>query len=84
MRALDQKLLRDLVGLKAQVLTIALVVACGIASYVTLHSAYDSLIYSRDAYYEHNRFPDAFAHLERAPKPLAKRLALLPGVSSVE
>lgn len=84
MKALDHKLLRDLVLLKGQVLTIALVVACGIASYVTLHSAYDSLIYSRDAYYEHNRFPDAFVHLERAPKPLAKRLELLPGVASIE
>ncbi len=82
--ALDKKLLRDLRGLVGQVITIALVVACGIASYVTMRSAFDSLTYSKDVYYERYRFGDAFAHLERAPKALRSRIEVLPGVGRVE
>ena len=82
--ALDKKLLRDLRGLVGQVITIALVVACGIASYVTMRSAFDSLTFSRDAYYERYRFGDVFAHLERAPGGLKARIEALPGVARVE
>ena len=44
MRALDRKLLRDLQRMRAQVITIALVVACGIASYVTIEGTHASLL----------------------------------------
>lgn len=84
MRAIDLKLLRDLSRLRGQVVTIALVVACGIASYVTMRSAFDSLVTSRDAYYERNRFADVFAHLERAPQSVRERIAEIPGVSMVD
>ncbi len=84
MRALDRKLLRDFVELRGQVITIALVVACGIASFVTMQSALDSLVYSRDSYYERFRFADVFAHLERAPESVADRLREIPGVSLVD
>ena len=47
MRALDRKLVRDLLHLKSQVLAIALVVACGMATYVTLNSAYRALVTSQ-------------------------------------
>lgn len=78
------KLVRDLLALRGQVITIALVVACGISSYVTMQSAYDSLVYSRDRYYEQSRFADAFSSLERAPRPLAQHLQNVPGVLQVE
>jgi putative ABC transport system permease protein len=61
--ALNRKLLRDLVHLKGQVVTVALVVACGIAGYVAFQSTWDSLEHSKSAYYERYRFADAFVRL---------------------
>lgn len=84
MSALARKLRRDLARLWGQLLTIALVVACGVASFVTLQANFDSLQRSRDAYYAKYRFADLFAHLERAPSSLADRLQRLPGVAQLE
>lgn len=82
--ALTRKLLRDVATLRGQVITIAMVVACGISSYVTLQSAYDSLLYSRDKYYQDYRFADVFASLEAAPRIVAEELVQLPGVMRVD
>ncbi|TPV94420.1 MAG: FtsX-like permease family protein [Myxococcales bacterium FL481] len=83
MSPLFRKLLRDLSRLRGQVITIALVVACGIASFVAMRSAYDSLLFSRDSYYSTYRFGSAFARIERAPNSLAARLEAVPGVAQV-
>lgn len=83
LRALHRKLLRDLWALKGQVATIALVVGCGIASYVALRSASDALQRARDAYFEQNRMGDVFVHAARVPLPVASRIAALPGVALV-
>lgn len=83
MSPLTRKLLRELRQLFGQVITIALVVACGIASFVTMRSTYDSLLWSRDTYYAEYRFGDAFAHLERAPNAIESRLQSIEGVASV-
>jgi putative ABC transport system permease protein len=82
-RALDRKLLRDVWHLKGQVLTVAIVVACGVAAYVALGSAVRSLAYSRDTYYDRYRFADVFCQLKRAPESLGASLATVPGVSRV-
>ncbi len=84
MRALDRKLLRDLWRLKGQVLAIALVVGCGIASYVASGTTYRSLVASRDAFYATNRFADGFAAVQRAPLAAAERVRALPGVADVQ
>jgi putative ABC transport system permease protein len=84
MLALNCKLLRDLSRLKGQVLTIALVLAGGIGSFIGLQGTYTSLIHSRDAYYDRQRFAHVFAVLERAPETIATRIEALPGVSSVQ
>ncbi|HEX7242164.1 MAG TPA: FtsX-like permease family protein [Longimicrobiaceae bacterium] len=84
MRSLDRKLLRDLWRLRAQVLSIAGVVASGIAGVVLFRSTFDSLEASRDRYYRDARFADAWAWVKRAPEPVARRIAALPGVSAVE
>jgi putative ABC transport system permease protein len=84
MRPLDRKLLRDLWRLRTQVLSIALVVASGIAATVSFRSGLDSLDRSRQRYYREARFADVFASLERAPAPLAARIAALPGVAAVQ
>ncbi len=82
--ALDKKLFRDLLGLKGQAITIAFVVACGIAGYVSMQSTCYSLQRAGDRFYEETRFADVFVHLKRAPNEVAARVATLPGVAAVE
>jgi putative ABC transport system permease protein len=84
MRALDRKLLRDLVGLKSQLLAIGLVLACGVVTFVMSLSTMDSLDRTLHAYYDRTRFADVFAHLTRAPESLAGRIRALPGVARAE
>ena len=50
MTALNRKLLRDLSLMGGQAATIALVVACGIASYVSFRTTWRSLERSRNSY----------------------------------
>jgi putative ABC transport system permease protein len=83
-RALEVKALRDLVTVRGQGITIALVVACGIATFVASVGTGHSLVKSRAEYYRASRFADVFATVNRAPLPLAHRIALIPGVADVE
>ncbi|WP_434725279.1 ABC transporter permease [Mesorhizobium sp. RIZ17] len=84
MRALDIKLLRDLVRLWAQALAIALVVGGGVATLLLAVGSYRSLDETRTAYYERYRFADVFATVRRAPKTLVDRIAEIPGVAAVD
>ena len=84
MKALDRKLLRDLRLMWSQALTIALVVASGIAGFITTFSAYDALSWSRDVYYSQARFADVFSALKRAPLSLTAQLETLPGAAHVQ
>lgn len=84
MTALQRKLLRDLLYLKTQAIAIALVVACGVATFVMSISVLRSLERARDRYYADYRFAGIFAHLKRAPAELAVRLAEIPGVAAVQ
>ena len=81
--ALSRKLLRDLVLLKGQLFTIALVVACGVASFVAAVGTYRSLEGSCRRYYEQERMADVFVTLDRAPESVARQLEAIPGVSAV-
>ena len=83
MKSLDRKLLRELWALKAQVLSIALVIACGIGGFVASFSTYESLLWSRDHYYDTARFPHVFAEVKRAPRVLLTQIAAIPGVAEV-
>jgi putative ABC transport system permease protein len=84
MKALHTKLLRDLLDLRAQVFTIALVVAIGVAGFVGMFSVHASLQGSRDAFYQHHRLADVFVQVKRAPQQLRARLAGIDGVTAVE
>ncbi|MGT2467133.1 ABC transporter permease [Mesorhizobium atlanticum] len=84
MRALDIKLLSDLVRLWAQALAIALVVGGGVATLLLAVGSYRSLDETRTAYYERYRFADVFATVRRAPKALVDRIAEIPGVAAVD
>jgi len=83
-KSLDRKLLRDLWSLKTQVVSIALVIACGIGGFIASFSTHDSLVWSRDHYYDTARFPHAFATAKRAPLALEEKIRSIPGVSEVE
>jgi putative ABC transport system permease protein len=76
-------LVRDLWHLRGQAVAAALVVACGVAAFVSMRGTYLSLRAARDAYYQSFRFADVFAQLKRAPVALAPRLAAIPGVATV-
>jgi putative ABC transport system permease protein len=84
MTALNRKLIRDIVALRGPLLSIALVVAAGVMSAITMQSTYRSLEASRTRYFREHRFADVFANLERAPEAAAYRLAAIPGVSAVQ
>jgi putative ABC transport system permease protein len=84
MTMLDRKLLRDVRRLWAQSLAIALVMASGVATFILANGAHESLLESRTAYYERNRFADVFASATRAPLEVASRIRQIPGVSMVE
>jgi putative ABC transport system permease protein len=84
MSALNRKLLRDLWHLKGQAVAIALVMACGIATFVLSRSLVHSLELTQDSYYSHYNFAEVFASLKRAPESLRDRLAEIPGVGRVQ
>ena len=80
MKSLDRKLARDLWTLKSQVLSVALVIACGIGGFIGTFSTYESLLRSRADYYDAARFAHVFAGAKRAPQALAARIGAIPGV----
>ena len=82
-KSLDRKLARDLWSLKTQVVSIALVIACGIGGFIGSFSTYGSLLRSRDNYYDTARFPHVFATAKRAPQSLAERIRSIAGVAEV-
>ena len=84
MRALDRKLWRDLWRMKGQALAIALVVMCGVGTYIMFLSTLQALRQTQEIYYRAYRFADVFASLQRAPEALRQRIAAIPGVEQVE
>jgi putative ABC transport system permease protein len=84
MRALDQKLLRDLMRMKVQAVAIAFVVASGIALFVGTATTSRALRLSEQRYYDDQRFAHVWSRLSRAPASIVDRLAAIPGVAVVE
>jgi putative ABC transport system permease protein len=83
MNALNYKLVRDLWKMRGQIIAIALVVACGIAIFISMISTYQSLTASQSSYYQHYRFAQVFAQLKRAPETLVEQIQAIPGVAQV-
>ncbi len=84
MPSLDRKMLRDLWQMRSQAVAIALVMACGIATFLLSQSMMHSLALTQKTYYERYRFADVFASLKRAPESLSDRLREIPGVGQVQ
>lgn len=83
MKAIEKMLWRDLIALRMQSITIALVIAAGSAVFVATMSTHTSLTTARDTYYTQSRFADLFVRLRQAPDALSRSIAELPGVSAV-
>src|SRR5262245_56468629 len=82
--SLDRKLLRDLKRLRAQAIAVSGVLSCGVALFVMATGMYDSLERARDGYYDSARMADLAVSVVRAPDPVARDLAELPGVNALE
>src|SRR4249919_2209881 len=70
--------------MRGQVVTIALLVAAGVAVFVGSVSTYDSLRAGCERFYEDARFPQIFVTLKRAPLSILAQLNTVPGVAAVE
>lgn len=84
MSFLDRKLLRDLAVMRGQMITIALVVAAGVAVFVASISTFYSLRSACDDFYADARFPQLFVTLKRAPLAIVPQLNNVPNVVAVE
>ena len=84
MNAIDRKLWRDVWALRGQAAAIALVMACGVATFVMSLSTLDSLQQTRAMFYQEHRFAEVFASLKRAPENVGERLREVPGVQQVQ
>lgn len=84
MKALDRKLWRDLWQMKSQALAIALVVTCGVGTYIMFLTTLGTLRATQDNYYRDYRFAQVFASLKRAPQGLRQRMLGIEGVDQAE
>lgn len=79
-----RKLLRDLWGQRSQVLAIALVMACGMATMIMARGTLASLIGTREAFYRQYGFGEVFLALKRAPLRALDEVRTWPGVRQVD
>jgi len=84
MRAIDRKMWRDLWQMKGQALAIAMVVMCGVGTYIMFLTTLNALIVSQHSYYREYRFADVFVTLKRAPETLRQRIQDIPGVDRAD
>jgi putative ABC transport system permease protein len=80
-KALDHKMWRDLWQMKSQALAIALVVMCGVGTFIMFLSTLEALHATRDSYYRDYRFADVFVSLKRAPESVRERVLAIAGVA---
>ncbi len=84
MKAIRRKLFRDLWHHRGQMISIAAVVATAIMTVLSMRGTYESLLESRDSFYQDSRFPHVWAQLERAPESLRRQIRNIEGVSAAD
>ncbi len=84
MNTLNKKLRRDIASIWMQIAAIALILACGIATFIMSLSTLQTLKLTQEQYYNIARFASVFVQVKRAPLDLVKQIRLIPGVSHVE
>ncbi len=70
--------------MRGQMFAVTLVLACGMATYVTMRSAFRSLEVAQTGYYSTFRFADVFTHVKRAPESVSAALAAISGVAAAQ
>jgi putative ABC transport system permease protein len=83
-RSLNRKILRELRQLRAQAVTIALLIICGLSLMISTRISYDSLHHARDDFYRDFHFADIFAEFQAAPRSITERLRDIPGLRLLE
>ena len=81
---LQRKLWRDLLAMKGQVLTIALVVASATGGFMGSLGTFHALQRARDSFYVDARFGQVFVDVKRAPQSVLQQVALIPDVVDAE
>ncbi|MCM2402043.1 ABC transporter permease [Rhizobium sp. S153] len=84
MSMLNRKLYRDVIRLWAQVLAVALVMACGVTTIIIAVGSYRSLEETRRVFYDRYRFANLFVEANRAPLHLRDRVLAINGIGSAE
>ncbi|MEE2024941.1 ABC transporter permease [Alkalimonas mucilaginosa] len=84
MQALQQKLWRDLLAMKGQILAIAAVIGAGVMVLFLAVTTLDMLERAQQRFYQQAHFGDVFVDLTRAPEHLFPQLQRLPGVQQVQ
>ena len=84
MQSLNIKLFREVKSLRGQLIAIIIVIACGIANFVTFRSVHASLSLTQSSFYEDSRFADIFLEARRVPESVARRISDLDGVAHIE
>lgn len=84
MKALDRKLIRDVMLMKGQILAICAVIACGVGTFIMTQSALAGLSKTQRDYYEESRFGRVFSSVKRAPLSVGAKIGEIPGVSQTQ
>ncbi len=84
MKTIDRKVFREIGGMKSQTVTIAIVVAAGVALFVGSLISYESLGRARDLFYTSSAFAEGFVSLKKAPRHITAKVSETSGVALVE
>ena len=81
---INKKLLRDLLEHKGANIAVIVVIAIGIMMLNGAGIAMDTLVYSKESFYEKGNFPDAYASLISVPQKITSILEDIDGIKSAE
>lgn len=84
LRILDRKVVRDLWHMRGPSLAIAVVVLCGVASFVAMRSMVPHLSNAQTLYYRTARFADVWVSARRVPQSVAADVAQIAGVTTID
>ncbi len=81
---LHRKAARDLWQLRGPAVATAVVVLCGVASFVALRSMVPHLQQAQESYYRNSRFADVWLDVRRAPRSVLREIAAMPEIAAIE
>ena len=84
MKALNRKLLRDIVSFKGQVAAISVIIGAGVMVLILFATTLDAINHTRDNFYRDYNFAQVFSEITRAPESVSDRIRDISGVNIVE